>query len=60
VEDRLLGVVGGLLEVHRLTCAACGAVSHYDRKRGGGRVAARSAEHFVWIPEPGAPPPSAR
>lgn len=49
VEDRLLGVVGEGTEVHRLKCEDCGAVSHYDRKRG--QAAVRSAEKFLWIPD---------
>ena len=46
VKDRLLAVVGGNTEVHRLTCQICGHISHYDlRKR---REPTVSLDHAFW------------
>ena len=56
VTDRLLGVAGDVTEVRRLKCEDCGAVSHYDLKRGGHRPSVRSTDHFLWIPGTGATP----
>ncbi len=51
VTDKLLGVVGQRVAVHRLSCEACGATGHYDRKPGHKEHIMRSPEHFRWIAE---------
>ncbi len=33
VADLVLSGVGGVVELHRLTCERCGAVGHYDLDR---------------------------
>lgn len=33
VADLMLSEVGGVVELHRLTCERCGAIGHYDLDR---------------------------
>ena len=51
VTDRLLGVVGQRLEIHRLVCEQCGAIGHYDRKPGQQQPMVRTGEDFLWNSE---------
>lgn len=48
IRDRLLGVVGEQVEVHRLICETCGAVSHYDRT-GTSQPTKSLNNQFWWI-----------